>query len=142
MVGAETLNVEVMKVGVVAAKMEYGVNVRDGVTVTARLSGAEVTVGVNVGVGRISNVEVGASCNSASAVCAAAVLTCSVLDAGSAGIAVRHVAGRLFMADQNVLDLVLPEDSVVNVQYRAAGVTEQVFHPLVGEGADEHFTTR
>ncbi len=68
--------------GVVAAKMEYGVKVRDGVTVTARLSGAEVTVGVNVDVGGISSVAEGISCNSASAVCATAVPTSSVLDAG------------------------------------------------------------
>ena len=94
MVGAETLIDEVTKVGVVAAKMEYGVNVRDGVTVSARLSGADVTVGVNVSVGGISNVAEGASCGS---FCVAVVLIASVLDAGMEGstqakLAVRTIA--------------------------------------------------
>ena len=88
MVGAETLIVEVTKVGVVAAKMEYGVNVSDGVTVAARFSGADVTVGVKVNVGRISNVAEGIFCGS---FCVAAVSTSSVFD-WSAGMAQARLA--------------------------------------------------
>jgi hypothetical protein len=39
LVGAETLIVEATKVGVEAPKIEYGVNVRDGVRVYERTSG-------------------------------------------------------------------------------------------------------
>ena len=75
--------------------MEYGVNVSDGVTVAAILSGAEVTVGVNVEVGSISNVAEGTFCNSASAVCAADVLASSAFDAGMEGIAQARLAANI-----------------------------------------------
>ena len=39
--------------------------------------------------------------------------------AGSAGVAVRHVGSALLVTHQNVLNLLLPVDFVVDVQYRA-----------------------
>lgn len=77
-----------MKVGVGFPKMEYGVNVRVGVSEYARTSGSDVTVGVNVGVGGISIVAEGNSCNPFCVV----VLIASVLAAGMAGIAQARLA--------------------------------------------------
>ena len=80
--------------------MEYGVNVSDGVTVPAIFNGAEVTVGVKVGVGSISNVAEGASCGS---FCAAAVLTSFVLEVGSAGMAQARLAATTIINAQFLL---------------------------------------
>ncbi len=59
--------------------------------------------------------------------------------AGGAGIAVRGMRGGLLVAHQNVIDFVLLEQRVIDVQYRAPGIPEDVLHSLVLQSADHHF---
>ena len=47
--------------------------------------------------------------------------------------------GGLLVAHQNVIDFVLLEQRVINVQYRAPGIPEDVLHSLVLQSADHHF---
>ena len=56
------------------------------------------------------------------------------------GITVRHVGGGLLVTHQDVLDPLLFEDCVINVQRGATGIAEQIFHALVLQGADQHFS--
>jgi hypothetical protein len=41
------------------------------------------------------------------------------------------------MANENMLELVLLENLVVNVEYRAAGIAEHMFDALFGETAHD-----
>jgi hypothetical protein len=51
--------------------------------------------------------------------------------AGGAGIALRRMAGALFVAHQDVLDILLLEDLVIDRKHRAARIAENVLHPVV-----------
>src|SRR5690606_13718512 len=55
---------------------------------------------------------------------------------GRARIGIGHVGGGLFVAHQNVLDILLPENSVVDMQCSTARVAEDVFNTLVSQRAD------
>ncbi len=59
--------------------------------------------------------------------------------AGGPGVAVGGVGGGLLVAHQNMIDLVLLEQRVVDVQYSASGVPEDVLHSLILQRADHHF---
>ena len=59
--------------------------------------------------------------------------------AGRARIAFRRMHRALLVPHQDVLHLVLREDRVVDRQHRAARITEQMLHALVGERLDHHF---
>jgi len=50
------------------------------------------------------------------------------------------IAVTVLVANQDVLDLVLLEQGVVDVQHSAARITKEIFHALVCERANEHFT--
>ena len=54
-----------------------------------------------------------------------------------AGIAVGHVGRALFVAHENVLDVLLSVDLVVDVENRSAGIAEDVLHALVLEELHE-----
>ena len=58
---------------------------------------------------------------------------------GRSGIAFGHVGRALLVPDENVLDLVLLEHGVVDRQGRAAGIAENMFHPVVGQRPYNHF---
>lgn len=45
--------------------------------------------------------------------------------------------GSLLVAHQDVLKLVLLENRVVDVEHRAAGIAENVFHALFGQAAHD-----
>ncbi len=62
--------------------------------------------------------------------------------AGRARVAVSGVRSTLFVAHQNVLDVILFVQRVVNVQHRAAGVAENVLDTLVLQELDDDFRTR
>jgi hypothetical protein len=47
--------------------------------------------------------------------------------------------GRLFVAHQNVLDLILRIERVVNVEDRTAGIPKDVLDPFFLEAADDNF---
>jgi hypothetical protein len=47
--------------------------------------------------------------------------------------------GRLFVAHQNVLDLILRVERVVNVKDRTAGIPEDVLNPFFLKAADDNF---
>ncbi|CAM5201017.1 hypothetical protein BTHI11S_04833 [Bosea thiooxidans] len=55
-----------------------------------------------------------------------------------AGIALGGVDRTLLVADEHVLDLVLLENGVVNREYGAARITEQVLDTLILKRADDH----
>ena len=57
---------------------------------------------------------------------------------GGPGVAVGGVGGPLLVAHQDMLHLSLLVELVVNVQHGAAGVAEQMLHPLVFQGPDEN----
>ena len=57
---------------------------------------------------------------------------------GGAGIAVGHVGRALFVANENVLDVVLCVDLVVDVEDRSARVAEEILHPFVLEELHEY----
>ena len=57
-----------------------------------------------------------------------------------AGIAVRSMDSRLFMAHQNVLNRLLFEKSVIDVQHGTAGVTPDIFDVFSLERLDEYFS--
>ena len=59
--------------------------------------------------------------------------------AGRAGIAFRRMRRALFMADEDVLDLLLLEERVIDRQHGAAGIAEHMFDPLIGQSLDHHF---
>jgi hypothetical protein len=48
--------------------------------------------------------------------------------------------GRLFMAHQHMLDLVLLIQRIINVQYRAARIAEHVFDSLIRKTAYENIS--
>jgi hypothetical protein len=50
--------------------------------------------------------------------------------------------GCLLVAHQDVLEFVLLEDGVVDVQHRAAGIAEDVFHALLGQATDQYLSAR
>ena len=56
-----------------------------------------------------------------------------------ARVTVRGVRGALFVADQDVLDLLLFEKLVVDVEHGAAGITEDVLHTFVLKATDDNF---
>ena len=58
--------------------------------------------------------------------------------AGRAGIALGHVDRALFVADQDVADVVLLEDLVVDRQHRAAGIAEYRVHALIPQRLNHH----
>ncbi len=60
---------------------------------------------------------------------------------GRPGIAVRGMAGGLFVPDQDVLDLVLLEHGVVDMQDRPAGIPEDVLDALVDQRLDDDLGT-
>ena len=59
--------------------------------------------------------------------------------AGRAGEALGGVRRALFVAHENVPDLVLVEDRVVDRQHRAAGIAEDDLDALILERLDHHF---
>ena len=59
--------------------------------------------------------------------------------ARSPGVAVRRVRGALLVANQDMFHLGLFVQFVVNMQYGAAGVAENVFYPFIFQGPDEDF---
>jgi hypothetical protein len=50
--------------------------------------------------------------------------------------------GCLLVAYQDVLEFVLLEDGVVDIQDRAAGIAEDVFHALFGQATDQYLSAR
>jgi hypothetical protein len=46
------------------------------------------------------------------------------------------------VAYQDVLEFVLLEDGVVDIEDRAAGITEDVFHALLRQTTDQYFSAR
>ncbi len=58
--------------------------------------------------------------------------------AGGAGIALCRMRRRLFVAHQDVADLLLVEDRVVNRKHRAAGIAEHDLHTEVGQRLDQN----
>jgi len=51
------------------------------------------------------------------------------------------VGGGLFVANQDVRYLAILEQGVVNMQYSAAGITENEFDAFVLQRADNHLAT-
>lgn len=49
---------------------------------------------------------------------------------------------RLFVPYQHVFELVLPEDGIVDFQYRATRIAEDEFDPLFLQAADYNFGAR
>ncbi len=58
--------------------------------------------------------------------------------ASTARIAFGGVDRALLVAHEDVLHLLLMEDGVVDRQHGSAGIAEDVLHPLVGHGLDDH----
>jgi hypothetical protein len=54
--------------------------------------------------------------------------------AGGAGVALGGMGGALLVAHEDVVQLRLVEDGVIDRQHGAAGIAEEVRHPLVDEG--------
>jgi hypothetical protein len=58
--------------------------------------------------------------------------------AGGAGIAFGHVDRALFVAHEDVADVVLLEDFVIDRQHGAAGIAEHDLDPLILQGLNHH----
>ena len=61
--------------------------------------------------------------------------------AGGAGIAFGHVDGTLFVANEDVLDVVLLKDRVINRQDGTTGIAKDNLNALFFQGAHHHFGT-
>jgi hypothetical protein len=61
--------------------------------------------------------------------------------AGTTGVGVGRMDGRLLMAHQDVLEILLLVDFVIDVEYRAARVPEDVLDTFVAQTADNDFRT-
>jgi hypothetical protein len=61
--------------------------------------------------------------------------------AGGTGVPLGRMGRALFVADQNVTDVVLLEDRVIDGKYGAAGIAENHIDALILQGFDDDFCT-
>ena len=58
--------------------------------------------------------------------------------AGGAGIPVRRMGRPLLVAHQDMLDVLLPEQCIIDVQYRPTGVTEHILDTFILQALNDN----
>lgn len=60
--------------------------------------------------------------------------------AGCSRVPVGRMGGSLFVAHEDMFDLVLVEDGIVNMQHRPTGIAKQNVHALIVQRTNQHLS--